>query len=154
MPKKVRRLETNKPAISDAKIACIRATAREYVRAGGTIFLSDAPSDHGEHIGNVAELLLERDPGVAFNEELDRTDFDDPDAEARLDNAARRLVDDHLDAAFMFGAFVGLEFAGLINDVANTVVQRLQKPTKPRQRAKPFNPRAASPRRRSKAGAR
>ena len=105
-------LETETQRLSDATIDRIRAAARRFVRAGGSIFPSSNPSDQDEHIGNVVKEL-EGIAGEEFERELANTVFADPNDEGRISNAAGIYVAETSDAAFLFGAFVGLELAAL-----------------------------------------
>jgi hypothetical protein len=110
------RYETDMPLVSDVTLDHIRAAARQYVRAGGSIFPSTNPSDVEEHIGNVvAELVGERreQAGDLFEQTLKAIAFPDPDDYGRLSNLATDYVAETGSAAFLFGAFVGLELAAL-----------------------------------------
>jgi hypothetical protein len=107
------RFETDAQQLSDASLARIRAYARRYVRAGGTMFLSMKPSDHDNHIGNVVKEL-QKDAGDVFEQALEDTEFSHIEDQARLSNLAGVYVGEHSDAAFLFGAFVGLEFAAVM----------------------------------------
>ena len=104
--------ETLRPILSDATLASIRRAARQYVQAGGSMFLTSNPSDHDQHIGNVAQALHGDDAAV-FEEALEETAFSNVEDQWRLSNLAGVYVAAHSDAAFLFGAFVGLEIAAL-----------------------------------------
>jgi hypothetical protein len=127
-----KRLETSRPRLSDATIARIRAFARQYVRAGGSIFPSST-SDQDEHIGNVL-IELKRNAGDVFEEALEDTDFSHVEDQFRLSNLAGVYVAERSDAAFLFGAFVGLELAALTFGQAVTIGARSNR--RPRRKKK------------------
>ena len=106
-----RRFETNAQSLSDATITRIRAAARQYVRSGGSIFPASL-TDVDEHIGNVV-MELEGTASDAFEQALKATTFAQPEDYGRVSNASDLVVSETSDAAFLFGAFVGLEVAGL-----------------------------------------
>jgi hypothetical protein len=111
--------KTHTPALSETTIVRIRAAARRFVQSGGSIF--PAPlTDVSEHIGNI-ERELRRTASRAFKQELDKTDFSDPDARRRISDAAIAIATEREDAAFLFGAFVGLEIAALTIGPVTTV---------------------------------
>lgn len=105
-------LKTDKPQLSDATIARIRAAAHRFVLAGGSIFPSDRGDDRDEHIGNVLRDVHKADSDGTFGERL-RAAVTDFETYARIEEVAQRAKDDQADAAFLFGAFVGLEMAAL-----------------------------------------
>jgi hypothetical protein len=120
-PRRPKRLETDRPRLSDATIDRVRAFARQYVRAGGSIFPSSTLTDVDEHIGNVGALLQGR-ASHRFAQALEETDFTQVDDQPRLSNLAAEWVSEDRDAAFLFGAFVGLELAALtVGPVAVTI---------------------------------
>ena len=45
--------KSDKPAISDAEIARIRAAAHRYLLAGGAIYLTNTDTDLDEHIATI-----------------------------------------------------------------------------------------------------
>jgi len=111
-------LHTNNPQVSESTLATIRKVARQYVHCGGSIFPpndSDGSEDREERIGMVADALGHRSPCDAFDEALEtalppETHFTQHEA---LCDAAYATITAVTDAAFMFGAFVALELAGL-----------------------------------------
>jgi len=107
-----KRFETETPQLSDAAIARIRAAAHRYVMAGGSIFQSSTLTDLTEHIGNVGEELQGHACNL-FEQALEATDFNNVEDQPRLSNLAGNWVSEEQDAAFLFGCFVGLEFAAL-----------------------------------------
>ena len=120
-----KRLKTDAPQLSDVTIARIRAAARRFVRSGGSIFPSSL-TDVDEHIGNVI-MELEGTARDAFEQALKATTFADPDDYRRLSNASNLVVTEQSDAAFLFGAFVGLEVAALTVGQLQTVVPAKRK---------------------------
>jgi hypothetical protein len=129
--KRTARLETDTPLVSDATIARIRAAARQFIQAGGSIFPSTNPSDVDEHIGNVVtELVAARgeQAGEIFARALEDTPLPSPEDRGRLSNLAGLCVAETGAAAFLFGAFVGLELAAL------TVGQAVTLPLNPTRR--------------------
>lgn len=113
---KTRRLRTNQPQLPEATIASIRAAARQYVHAGGSVFpASDGDTDRDEHIGMVADALRLGNTEDAFADVLEealpsKTHYTQHEA---VHSAAWSAITAHTDAAFLFGAFVGLELASL-----------------------------------------
>lgn len=114
MSKQTRRppYKTDAPQLSEATIARIRTAARQYVRAGGSIYPNPRGDDRDEHIGNVDCELHDGESGAAFSELLSAT-VKDFETRERLHNTAWSAVTAHADAGFLFGAFVGLEVAAL-----------------------------------------
>jgi hypothetical protein len=86
--------------------------ARRYVLAGGGLF-PNHQDDRTEHIGNVDRALHPINSGEAFSDVLDAL-VPSHAAHEEVYRAAWQVVSDHADAAFVFGALVGLEVAGLV----------------------------------------
>jgi hypothetical protein len=104
--------KTQTPRLSDATIARIRATAHTFVCAGGSIFPHRDDEDRDEHIGNIDEALHGTESSEAFSNALDAARLEFATRE-RLCSAAVQSSIEHAEAAFLFGAFVGLETAAL-----------------------------------------
>ena len=107
------KFKTVSPEISDAALARIRAAAHRFVIAGGSIFPNDGPDQaHQEHVGNALREFQHHDSAAVFSERLNAavTDFT---THEQIYDAAWLAIGEHVDAAFLFGAFVGLEFASL-----------------------------------------
>jgi hypothetical protein len=106
-----KRLSTDAPKLSDTTIARIRTAAHRYVLAGGTMFPTVHDTDRDQHIANIGAALSKTDAEAQFSDALDViTDYD---LHEKIYAAAWQLVSREMDAAFLFGAFVGLEHAAL-----------------------------------------
>jgi hypothetical protein len=103
--------KTQQPRVSDTTIKLVRAAARRYVLAGGSVFPSHDDTDVDQHIGNVRRALHPHKED-AFERELKALDLS-YEAHESLWGAAISNVADEGGAAFLFGAFVGMEFASL-----------------------------------------
>jgi hypothetical protein len=106
--------QTDAPHLSEATLTQLCAMARRYVLAGGGLFPNNHDDDRTEHIGNADRALHPtHNSGETLSEVL-ATLVPAHDAHEELYSAAWKVVSDHSDAAFVFGALVGLEFAGLM----------------------------------------
>jgi hypothetical protein len=103
----------NSPEVSEAIIARIRADAHRFLLAGGTIFPNaDADNDLSEHIANTARLINPKQ--AAINEQWSHTlDGLDQEQHEQIWTAAVSMQSDLSEAAFLFGAFIGLALAAL-----------------------------------------
>src|SRR5579864_997219 len=104
--------KTDKPQVSDATIARIRAAAHRYVLAGGSIFPNGHDLDQMEHVGNVLQELKTDSADTRVSDLLEQTIADFATHE-RVYEAVWNAINNHADAAFLFGCFVGLETAAL-----------------------------------------
>jgi hypothetical protein len=108
----LKKFSTETPQLSDATIAGIRAAAHQFVRAGGTIFPSRHDNGVSEHIANTARDMDGKRAlaNEAWSDSLEGLEVETREA---IYQAATRAISDTGEAGFLFGAFVGLELAGL-----------------------------------------
>jgi hypothetical protein len=107
------RFKTEQPQVSDATIARIRAMAHRYVMAGGSIFPKEDDTDKDQHVANVAVLMSNHESTTAFNACLKKA-VPDRDTHETIWSAAVEMASEDCCAAFLFGAFVGIELANLV----------------------------------------
>ena len=105
-------LETTAPGLPDATIARVRAMAHRYVRAGGGVFTSPIHDDRDQHIANARHALTPRDTDDGFSQAI-RSVTSTLEEHERVWNAGMAMCVADTDAAFLFGAMVGLEVAAL-----------------------------------------
>lgn len=129
-----KRFKTNTPTLSEPTIARIRAAARRFVRSGGSIFPASL-TDVDEHIGNVV-MELQGTAAGAFEQALETTTFANPDDHGRISNASNLVVSEQSDAAFLFGAFVGLELAALTFGQAGNIATHDNRPARRKRGAR------------------
>ena len=105
------RFKTRAPKLSDTAVETIRGAAHQFIMSGGSLFANGNGDDRDEHIGNV-HLALKPLKGDAFEVQLRALNLAFEDRE-KLWSAAMSNLIDQSDAAFLFGAFVGMELATL-----------------------------------------
>lgn len=103
---------TDTPRLSDATVTRIRAAAHQFVMAGGSLFPNEHDEDRDQHIGNIRAMVSKNTANEAFSRCLKRA-VPDHATHEQLWSAAISMASEDADAAFLFGAYVGLEFAHL-----------------------------------------
>jgi hypothetical protein len=104
------RYKIERPLVSEETIARVRAMARQYVLAGGSIFPKHLDEDTDQYVGNVAELL-EKNGHEEFEKAL--AVVTDYATHEKIWSAAFEMAGENTEAAFLFGAFVALELGAL-----------------------------------------
>ena len=120
-------LPTQTPALTDTVLARVRAAAHRYVLAGGSLLPHVHDDDRDQHISNVDTVLHPRRHADTFAALLKAHVTEYATHEA-IYTSAWATVSDRTDAAFLFGAMVGLELAALMSGL--TPVEPVSRPRK------------------------